>query len=115
PRRRVRQRTRMHPRWPGRSLLSHGWFVIIKNLVRKQAGIAFPGISDDNVVDRTALIGPSDRFRFAPRGRVVIDGLGEIPAHFHRTERGVFTILGHDPERPLVNTAEWEDHPAGDW
>ncbi|MEV4109894.1 FAD-dependent monooxygenase [Nonomuraea sp. NPDC049695] len=83
------------------------------SLVRKQAGIAFPGISDDNVVDRSALIGPSDRFRFAPGGRVVIEGLGEIPAHFHRTDRGVFTLLAYDPERPLVNTAEWEDHPAG--
>ncbi|MET9250919.1 FAD-dependent monooxygenase [Nonomuraea sp. NPDC003709] len=85
------------------------------SLVRRQAGIAFLGAGDDNVVDRTALIGPSDRFRFAPGGRVVIEGLGEIPAHFHRTERGVFTLLAHDPERPLVNTAEWEDHPAGDF
>ncbi|MCP2163227.1 FAD-dependent monooxygenase [Goodfellowiella coeruleoviolacea] len=83
------------------------------SLVRKQAGIAFPGTTDDRVVDRTALIGPSDRVRIAPGGRVVIDGLGEIPAHFHRTERGVFTLLAHDPERPLVNTAEWEDRPAG--
>ncbi|WP_067182256.1 FAD-dependent monooxygenase [Microtetraspora niveoalba] len=86
-----------------------------RSLIRKRAGIAFSGVSDDNVVDRTALIGPSDRFRFTPGGRVVIDGLGEIPAMFHRTERGVFTLLAHDPERPLVNTAEWEDHPAGDF
>nr|AHB38501.1 FAD-dependent oxidoreductase [Goodfellowiella coeruleoviolacea] len=83
------------------------------SLIRKQAGIAFPGGGSDNVVDRTALIGPSDRLRAAPGGRVMIEGLGEIPAHFHRTERGVFTLLAHDPERPLVNTAEWEDHPAG--
>ncbi|MFI6740875.1 FAD-dependent monooxygenase [Nonomuraea sp. NPDC050451] len=86
-----------------------------RSLIRKQAGIAFPGTSDDNVVDRTALIGPSDRFRFAPGGRVVIEGLGEIPAHFHRTDQGVFTLLAHDPERPLVNTAEWEERPAGDF
>ncbi|NUW36009.1 FAD-dependent monooxygenase [Nonomuraea sp. SMC257] len=86
-----------------------------RSLVRKQAGIAFSGVSDDGVVDRTALIGPSDRFRLVPGGRVVIDGLGEIPAHFHRTDRGVFTLLAHDPRRPLVNTAEREDHPAGDF
>ncbi|WP_217708118.1 FAD-dependent monooxygenase [Nonomuraea rhodomycinica] len=85
-----------------------------RSLIRKQAGIAFPGVSDDGVVDRSALIGPSDRFRLVPGGRVVIDGLGEIPAHFHRTERGVFTLLAHDPERPLVSTSEWEDHSAGD-
>ncbi|MEV0199684.1 FAD-dependent monooxygenase [Nonomuraea sp. NPDC050691] len=84
------------------------------SLIRKQAGIAFPGIGDDHVVDRSALIGPSDRFRVVPGGRVVIDNLGEIPAAFHRTDHGVFTLLAHDPERPLINTAEWEDHPAGD-
>ena len=82
------------------------------SLVRTHAGIAFPGSSEDEVVDRTALIGRGDHFRMLPGGRVAIDGLGEIPAHFHRTERGVFTLLAHDPERPLVNTAEWEDHPA---
>ena len=85
------------------------------SLIRKQAGIAFPGISDDNVVERWALIGLSDHFHIAPGGSVVIDGLGEIPALFYRTERGVFTLLAHDPERPLVNTVEWEDHPAGDF
>ncbi|RSN11448.1 FAD-dependent oxidoreductase [Nonomuraea sp. WAC 01424] len=83
------------------------------SLVRKQAGIAFPGVSDDHVVDRSALVGPSDHIRILPGGRVHIDGLGEIPAHFHRTDRGVFTLLAHDPRRPLINTAEWEDHPAG--
>jgi hypothetical protein len=45
----------------------------------------------------------------------VIDGVGEIPAHFHRTDHGVFTLLAHDPERPLVNTVEWENHQGGDF
>lgn len=84
------------------------------SLIRKAAGIAFPGTSDDRVVDRTALIGPNDHIEIRPGGRVVIEGLGEIPAAFHRTERGVFTLLAHDPERPLINTAEWEESPAGD-
>ncbi|MFI7153630.1 FAD-dependent monooxygenase [Nonomuraea sp. NPDC050022] len=84
------------------------------SLIRKLSGIGFLGTTD-HVVDRTALIGPSDHFRFVPGGRVVIDGLGEIPAMFHRTDRGVLNLLPHDPERPLVNTAEWERHPAGDF
>ncbi|MGW2258593.1 FAD-dependent monooxygenase [Streptomyces sp. NPDC001780] len=84
------------------------------SLIRKRAGIGFPGGTDD-VVDRSALIGPSERIRFLPGGRVVIDGLGEIPAMFHRTEKGVFSLLAHDPRRPLVNTAEWEERPAGDF
>lgn len=85
-----------------------------RSLVRKQSGIAFPGTSDDTLVDRSALIGPNEHFRFTPQGRVEIDGLGEIPTAFHRTERGVFTLLPHDPERPLINTTEQEAHPAGD-
>jgi 2-polyprenyl-6-methoxyphenol hydroxylase-like FAD-dependent oxidoreductase len=81
------------------------------SVVRKQAGIGFPGTRDDDVVDRSALVGPG--LRLAPGGRVVVEGLGEIPALFHRTERGVFTVLPHDPQRPLVHTTEWEDRPAG--
>ncbi|MBA0050000.1 FAD-dependent oxidoreductase [Streptomyces sp. AJS327] len=83
-----------------------------RSLVRKAAGISFPGGSDDGVVDRTALIGPSEHLHLRPGGRVEVEDLGEIPAMFHRTERGVFTLLAHDPERPLVNTAEWEGDPA---
>jgi 2-polyprenyl-6-methoxyphenol hydroxylase-like FAD-dependent oxidoreductase len=78
------------------------------SMIRKQSGIGFPG-STDIVVDRSALVGPSEQFRLLPGGRVEIDGLGEIPAMFHRTERGVFSILPHDPQRPLVNTAEWQE------
>lgn len=82
------------------------------SMVRRQSGIGFPGATDD-VVDRSALIGPSEHVRFTSAGRVEIDGLGEIPAMFHRTDTGVFNLLPHDPRRPLVNTAEWEEHPAG--
>lgn len=85
-----------------------------RSRIRKQAGIAFPGSTDENAVDRSALIGRSDLIGPAPGGRVVIEGLGEVPAHFHRTDRGLFTFLTHDRERPMVNTTEWEDHPAGD-
>ncbi|OLF04828.1 hypothetical protein BLA60_38945 [Actinophytocola xinjiangensis] len=83
------------------------------SLVRKSAGIGFPGVTEDDVVERWALVGASDAVRFGPMGRVEIDGLGEIPAHFHRTDRGVFTILAHDPARPLVNTVEWTPDPGG--
>lgn len=84
-----------------------------RSLIRKQSGIGFPGFTDTNVVDRSALVGPSDHFRPRPGGRVAIAGLGEIPASFYRTERGVFTIGLSHPERPIIHTAEWEDHPAG--
>jgi 2-polyprenyl-6-methoxyphenol hydroxylase-like FAD-dependent oxidoreductase len=83
------------------------------SIVRRQAGIGFPGTTDEHTVDRSAMIAPSGNFRFLPGNRVWIEGVGEIPAMFHRTDRGVFNLLPHDPQHPLINTAEWEQAPAG--
>ncbi|MET7459840.1 FAD-dependent monooxygenase [Nonomuraea sp. NPDC005501] len=56
-----------------------------RSLTRRQAGIAFPGTGDDNVVDRSALIGPSDRFRLATGGtrgdRWPRRDPGDVPPH----------------------------------
>jgi 2-polyprenyl-6-methoxyphenol hydroxylase-like FAD-dependent oxidoreductase len=84
------------------------------SVVRKQMGVAFPGITDDHIVSRSAIIAPSDTFRFTAAGRLVVAGLGEISPQFHRTERGVFTLAPFDPQRPHLTTTEWEDEPAGD-
>lgn len=81
--------------------------------IRRGSGIGFPGVTDEHTVDRSALIAPSEHIRFLAEGRVEIDGLGAIPAMFHRTDTGVFNLLPHNPERPLINTAEREDTPAG--
>jgi len=82
-----------------------------RSAVRKQSGIGFPGFTDRRIVDRTALIAPSEQFTSAGPGLVHVRGLGTIPEAFHRTEQGVLTIAMRDPKRPLVYTAEWEDHP----
>lgn len=82
-----------------------------RSTVRKQSGIGFPGNTDHHVVDRTVLIAPTDDLVPAGPGKVQVAGLGEIAAAFHRTETGVVTIALHDPEHPLVYTAEWEDEP----
>jgi 2-polyprenyl-6-methoxyphenol hydroxylase-like FAD-dependent oxidoreductase len=84
-----------------------------RSAVRKQAGIGFPGNTDHHIVDRTALIAPSDQLVAAPAGRVHVKGLGEISESFHRTETGIVTIALRDPQHPLVYTAEWEDSPEG--
>lgn len=91
--------------------------------IRKQSGIAFPGIVNDEVVIRTALIAPTEQITQAPTkydktelgGQIVVDGFGEVDGNFHRTERGILGIGLFDPEHPLINTIEWEDHPAGDF
>lgn len=88
------------------------------SLVRKQSGIAFPGIVNDHVVSRAAQIAPTEQVRQTAGGRIAIDGFGEIhglggAGSLHRTERGVIMIALVDPERPLVNTIEWENQPDG--
>lgn len=83
--------------------------------VRKQSGIWFPGNTDHHIVDRTALIAPSDQFIPADEGYVDVAGLGKIPGTFYRTEKGVCTIAMLDPENPVVYTAEWEDEPDGNF
>lgn len=80
---------------------------------RKQAGIAFPGIFDEKMVARSALIGATGQITPAPGGRIAIGGFGEISGHFHRTERGVVMAAFLAPEQPFITTLEWEDHPAG--
>ncbi|MFI7450412.1 FAD-dependent monooxygenase [Nonomuraea sp. NPDC049714] len=81
--------------------------------IRKQAGIAFPGIVDEQVVARAALIGSTGQIAPAPGGRIAIGGFGEISGNFHRTERGVIMIAFLAPEHPFITTLEWEDHPVG--
>jgi 2-polyprenyl-6-methoxyphenol hydroxylase-like FAD-dependent oxidoreductase len=80
---------------------------------RKQAGIAFPGIVDERVVSRAALVAPSAQIAPVAGGRVAIAGYGEIAGPFLRTERGVVVIAQLDPGHLFVTTLEWEDDPAG--
>jgi 2-polyprenyl-6-methoxyphenol hydroxylase-like FAD-dependent oxidoreductase len=84
------------------------------SLVRRESGIGFPGTTDEHTVHRSALVGPSDHFQILPGGRIMVEGLGEIQP-FHRTDRGVFTLLPHNPRRPHVFTDEWEQHPEGNY
>lgn len=99
------------------TVLSAGYLVGCdggSSLIRRNSGIGFPG-NTDTVVDRSALIAPSDYVRFLPGGLVQIEGLGEIPVGMHRTEQGMFVLLPHDPQRPHVFTTEWEKEPAGNY
>jgi 2-polyprenyl-6-methoxyphenol hydroxylase-like FAD-dependent oxidoreductase len=83
--------------------------------IRHQAGIAFPGVSTDNIVARTANIAVPSWVSVTEDGQLMVRGFGEVNAGFHRTEHGVLTLAALDPERPIVNTLEWEDTPDGEW
>lgn len=67
-----------------------------RSTVRREAGIGFPGVKDEHIIDRTALIRPNP----------------ELPAVvFHRTENGIFSLMPHDPAVPIVHTSEWHASP----
>ncbi|MEV4538634.1 FAD-dependent monooxygenase [Asanoa sp. NPDC049518] len=71
------------------------------SMVRKAAGLGFPGTSDERVVSRSAhVVLPVSRFR----GR-----LGPYrPYLFHRTPRGVFSFARFGRGPHLVTTLEWD-------
>ncbi|GAA4497151.1 FAD-dependent monooxygenase [Actinoallomurus oryzae] len=81
--------------------------------IRKQSGIAFPGIVDERVVSRAAIIAPTAQIAPVSGGRIAIEGYGEIFGNYERTEGGVIMVAPIDPEHPFITTLEWEDHPAG--
>jgi 2-polyprenyl-6-methoxyphenol hydroxylase-like FAD-dependent oxidoreductase len=83
-----------------------------RSLTRKLAGIDFPGVTNDNMVSRTANALVPPEYVDPATGALSIPGYGVIPGLMHhRTERGLF-VYGQLPGRPpVVSTGEW-DVPA---
>ncbi|UQU62115.1 FAD-dependent monooxygenase [Couchioplanes caeruleus] len=81
------------------------------SVVRKLAGIGFPGATDDRVVSRAAHVSvPAEMI--GADGGLIVPGYGVVPPLRHiRTERGL-VVWGVMPGRaPLLSTMEW-DRPA---
>ncbi|MEV4369750.1 FAD-dependent monooxygenase [Nonomuraea sp. NPDC049637] len=85
------------------------------SLVRKRAGIGFPGVSAPDVVSRTAHV--------TVPGAVVRRGTAEmeVPGHgtfvlytWHRTERGAYAMLPTGPGVLSVTAMEWSGETSGD-
>ncbi|MFG2078603.1 FAD-dependent monooxygenase [Nonomuraea maritima] len=79
------------------------------SVVRKLAGIAFPGVTTDLTISRTAhAVVPAELVDPAT-GRLDIPGYGTIPPFLHhRTERGVFVYAPlPGTGTPLISTMEW--------
>jgi 2-polyprenyl-6-methoxyphenol hydroxylase-like FAD-dependent oxidoreductase len=78
-----------------------------RSTVRKLAGIDFPGVTDDDVVSRTANVSlPTAKAMSLP-----VAGHGDIPPYFfHRTDTGVF-IWARFQDSLTVNTMEWGEAP----
>ncbi|TCO65838.1 FAD-dependent monooxygenase [Actinocrispum wychmicini] len=84
------------------------------SVVRKEAGIDFPGVTNVDTVTRSAHVSLPDG--------AVVDGALDVPGFgrigntaFTRTERGVFVYSQFEPGRPMINTTEWSSsEPADD-
>ncbi|MEV6868520.1 FAD-dependent monooxygenase [Streptosporangium subroseum] len=84
------------------------------SVVRKLAGISFPGVTTDDTIARTAhALVPAELIDPATGG-LDIPGYGPIPPFLHhRTERGLFVYapLPGAPA-PLISTMEWNEQGA---
>jgi 2-polyprenyl-6-methoxyphenol hydroxylase-like FAD-dependent oxidoreductase len=84
------------------------------SVVRKAAGIDFPGVTTDDSVSRTGHVSVPMEMIGADGG-LAVPGFGVVPPFQHlRTERGVITWALFPGRAPLVSTTEWEQPPEGE-
>ncbi|MRH88547.1 FAD-dependent oxidoreductase [Nocardia sp. SYP-A9097] len=84
------------------------------SLVRKRAGIDFPGVSYDRTTGRTVHAAIPAEWVDPATGSLRVPGVGDIrPFMPIRTERGGFAYAPFPGRSPLLNTTEW-DRPAPD-
>ncbi|WP_302893171.1 FAD-dependent monooxygenase [Actinomadura luzonensis] len=84
------------------------------SVVRKLAGIAFPGVTTDTTIARTAHAAVPAGLVDPATGGLDLPGYGPIPPFLHhRTERGLFVYapLPGAPA-PLISTMEWNQQDA---
>jgi 2-polyprenyl-6-methoxyphenol hydroxylase-like FAD-dependent oxidoreductase len=83
--------------------------------VRKQCGIAFPGITDRGFVSRSGQVVIDPPFAVAGTGELEVPGLGRLrPATFTRTEHGMFAFGMFQPGIYRVSAIEWASSPLED-
>jgi 2-polyprenyl-6-methoxyphenol hydroxylase-like FAD-dependent oxidoreductase len=84
------------------------------SVVRKLAGIGFPGVSNDRVTSFTAhVVLPAELLTGG--GELALPGRESLrPFVFHRTPGGVFVFAAFQPGVHLVNVMEWDLPPVDD-
>jgi 2-polyprenyl-6-methoxyphenol hydroxylase-like FAD-dependent oxidoreductase len=82
--------------------------------VRKQAGIGFPGLSDDSFVSRSGQVAIDPPAAVPGTGELDVPGAGRLrPATFTRTGHGLFTYGMFEPGVYRIAAYEW-GRPPGD-
>ncbi|MBB5954132.1 2-polyprenyl-6-methoxyphenol hydroxylase-like FAD-dependent oxidoreductase [Saccharothrix tamanrassetensis] len=78
------------------------------SVVRKRAGIGFPGITDDGFTHRTGQVVIHEPVADHSTGQLDIPGMGVLwPGTFHRTEHGVFAFGMFQPGIYRIAMIEW--------
>ncbi|WP_030435218.1 FAD-dependent monooxygenase [Actinoplanes subtropicus] len=84
-----------------------------KSLVRKLAGIDFPGFTSDRTVSRTAHVTVPPSWRDPVTGGLLVPGYGVIPPFLHhRAERGLIAFAPFPDGRTLLSVNTF-DLPEG--
>ncbi|GII29229.1 FAD-dependent monooxygenase [Planotetraspora mira] len=83
------------------------------SVVRKLAGIGFPGVTTDRRISRSAHVTMPAELIDPVGGGLVIPGYGTVPPFMHhRTERGLLTFAPFPSGPSMVSTTEFL--PSGD-
>ncbi|MEU4806846.1 FAD-dependent monooxygenase [Actinosynnema sp. NPDC023587] len=78
------------------------------SVVRKRAGIGFPGVTDRGFTHRTGQVVIHEPMADHRTGRLEVPGLGGLrPGTFHRTEHGVFAFGMFQPGIYRIAMIEW--------
>jgi 2-polyprenyl-6-methoxyphenol hydroxylase-like FAD-dependent oxidoreductase len=86
-----------------------------RSVVRKRAGIGFPGITDDGFTTRTGQVSIAEPVAVPGTGELEVDGFGRLyPGTYTRTEHGVFAFGMFQPGLYRVAVVEWGQSPLGD-
>lgn len=81
-----------------------------QSVVRKAAGIDFPGVTVDNSVSLAAHVSVPTDFIDPSTGGLAVPGYGVIPPFRHtRTDHGLIVWAPFPGRQPAVTTVEWPD------
>jgi 2-polyprenyl-6-methoxyphenol hydroxylase-like FAD-dependent oxidoreductase len=85
------------------------------SVVRKEAGIGFPGVTTEDITSRSAHVVLPAGLLVPETGELALPGSGRLrPFTYHRTAHGVFVFAAFQPDALLVTTLEWgRPGPAG--
>ncbi|RZT79316.1 2-polyprenyl-6-methoxyphenol hydroxylase-like FAD-dependent oxidoreductase [Micromonospora violae] len=86
-----------------------------RSVVRRLAGIDFPGVSTDRSVSRTATVTVPASSLDPETGGLRVPGYGIVPPFQHtRTARGLIAWAPFPGRPAILSTTEWPDTPPSD-